>query len=462
MALPDGYKQLAYIQSTGTQYIALSKSPNVIGRLVIDFIPMKSGTRQIPVGSWSSSSGVNYILQHNTSNALDITVTGVTKSNVSGKILTIGARYVYDYNPNGNEITLNGEKYCNTSGYASTTRALYLFASNDSSDGAYCKSSTKVYSLKIYDKSGNLTEDYVPAMRISDSVVGLYDVVQNTFKTNSGTGTFSYGALYDVSIETDPANSGVVTGGGLIPDGGATTIEAIANSGFEFNHFHISEPTHQFLTNYVYDDSNLMVYGATRNWTQVTFTTPAIITRYSGNNATDGSARSWDMTIKGSNDGTTFTDIQTNAMNATGTMDITVSNTTPYKYYRWYFSRYNNTWDTGRYIFSNFKIYGYRDYDTTDNPYTFGVECDTDVTAYFDMANNCRFKVNGEWKYGTMYKKANGEWVTGSVYTKVNGAWETYSNQSVQTLNRALSLLMGNEMSTEDPNVALNIIMKGE
>lgn len=106
------------------------------------------------------------------------------------------------------------------------------------------------------------------------------------------------------------------------------------------------------------DYSNIGVYGATNNWLQVTFANPVKIYRYSGNNASDSSySRSWDMTLKGSNDGTTWTDIQTNNMSATGTNTIDVNVDEAYLYYRWYFSRYNNTYQNGRYLFDNLQIY---------------------------------------------------------------------------------------------------------
>lgn len=37
--------------------------------------------------------------------------------------------------------------------------------------------------------------DLIPAMRDLDSVVGMYDLVSNTFLTNAGSGTFNYGTL---------------------------------------------------------------------------------------------------------------------------------------------------------------------------------------------------------------------------------------------------------------------------
>ena len=52
----------------------------------------------------------------------------------------------------------------------------------------------KLWSAKFYS-SGNMVMDLVPAMRDSDSVVGMYDIVGNTFLTNAGFGTFNYGTL---------------------------------------------------------------------------------------------------------------------------------------------------------------------------------------------------------------------------------------------------------------------------
>lgn len=54
-------------------------------------------------------------------------------------------------------------------------------------------SDTKVYSLKIYDTNNVLIRDLIPCYRISDSEIGMYDLVSQNFFTNSGTGTFSKG-----------------------------------------------------------------------------------------------------------------------------------------------------------------------------------------------------------------------------------------------------------------------------
>lgn len=46
------------------------------------------------------------------------------------------------------------------------------------------------------------------------------------------------------------------------------------------------------------------------------------------------------------------------------------------------------------------------------------------ITLVDAITDNCRFKVNGEWKNAMLYKKINGEWVTGMLRTKVSGSWK--------------------------------------
>ena len=74
---------------------------------------------------------------------------------------------------------------------------VFLFANN--SGGTAASASYRVcnlYSCKMYKDSTleNMVRDFVPCYRKADSVVGLFDLVSNTFFTNAGTGTFTKGA----------------------------------------------------------------------------------------------------------------------------------------------------------------------------------------------------------------------------------------------------------------------------
>ena len=50
-----------------------------------------------------------------------------------------------------------------------------------------------LYYALIYD-GNNLIRQFIPAKRKSDNVVGLYDLVNDTFYTNAGSYNFDYGA----------------------------------------------------------------------------------------------------------------------------------------------------------------------------------------------------------------------------------------------------------------------------
>lgn len=50
----------------------------------------------------------------------------------------------------------------------------------------------KIYSTKVYDDN-ILIRDLVPCYRKSDNVIGMFDLVNNVFYTNAGSGTFLKG-----------------------------------------------------------------------------------------------------------------------------------------------------------------------------------------------------------------------------------------------------------------------------
>jgi hypothetical protein len=69
---------------------------------------------------------------------------------------------------------------------------LHLFGYKSPTD-QHCNTGIyRMYYFKIYD-NGTLVRDFVPVKRNSDNVIGLFDIVNNKFYTNKGTGTFTAG-----------------------------------------------------------------------------------------------------------------------------------------------------------------------------------------------------------------------------------------------------------------------------
>ena len=52
----------------------------------------------------------------------------------------------------------------------------------------------RIYACKIYDENGVKIREFIPCYRKSDSVIGMYDTINQTFYTNAGTGAFTKGS----------------------------------------------------------------------------------------------------------------------------------------------------------------------------------------------------------------------------------------------------------------------------
>ena len=93
---------------------------------------------------------------------------------------------------NKNVYTLDNFTHTFASSTFQSSHNCYIFGVN--ANGSVSSSpSMKLYSFLLYDNE-KLIREFIPCYRKSDSVIGLYDIVNNVFYTNSGTGTFSKGA----------------------------------------------------------------------------------------------------------------------------------------------------------------------------------------------------------------------------------------------------------------------------
>ena len=69
---------------------------------------------------------------------------------------------------------------------------VYLFATNTAGTAGFSGGSLKMYYCKIWIED-KLVRDYIPCYRIADNAVGFYDLVEQKFYTNMGTGNFTAG-----------------------------------------------------------------------------------------------------------------------------------------------------------------------------------------------------------------------------------------------------------------------------
>ena len=201
--LPNEYQEVEYIESTGTQYIDTGVAPtnktNI--KLDIEFISGESN-KWIPLiaerTKVSAHSGYSAIfgiwINSNTKeialNYADIDTAGITGTNGSG-------RHVYSNIENKFYLDNTLIKTFSASSFTSTLN-LYVFALNELHIGStnieIRNCTAKLYELKIYNNS-TLIRDFIPCYRKSDNEIGLYDLVNNVFYTNAGTGVFTMGKI---------------------------------------------------------------------------------------------------------------------------------------------------------------------------------------------------------------------------------------------------------------------------
>ena len=183
VGLPEGYLQLSYIQGSGTQHIDTGFKPNNNTRVVADVESAADGTFAF-FGTRDTETTNAYILWQ-------LSATSVRSD--------YGANQVQQtVDSTENRVVIDKhEAYCmygsipieNESSTFSCANNLLLFTTSTGGTVDERKASAKLYSCKIYDDD-LLIRDFVPVKNESDQV-GLYDLVEEKFYANAGTGAFA-------------------------------------------------------------------------------------------------------------------------------------------------------------------------------------------------------------------------------------------------------------------------------
>lgn len=186
--LPEGYTELEYIESTGTQYIDTGFKPNQDTRVVMDTEVLVRKAQMAFFGSRVSTSSKRYEFITNSSSGDSFYS---PYNNSAQTVISLANNRVY-IDKNKNITYVDGVPVV-TATYATfqTTHNLYLCAINNNGTSGYV-SSVRIYSCQIYD-NGTLVRDFVPCTNASGTV-GLYDMVNGIFYGNAGTGAFTAGA----------------------------------------------------------------------------------------------------------------------------------------------------------------------------------------------------------------------------------------------------------------------------
>lgn len=205
--LVNAYTQLEYLEGTGTQYIDTGANFIYGDEFFFDYMPVSSySDEEKGYGAGGNSSSKNITgggrRANNTKVTMYITSTNVAYSPSLTYTNTIGRRYTEHWTLRS---TFNSTLTDVASGTTYTLSKNSISSSYNSGNSIYfwrdhgaekydAPSAARIYGAWLKRSNGTYAFNFVPARRNSDGVLGLYDTVNGTFKTNIGTGTFLAGS----------------------------------------------------------------------------------------------------------------------------------------------------------------------------------------------------------------------------------------------------------------------------
>ncbi len=222
--------RLEYIQSTGEQYIDLNHVSPTTNKIKIEF--QNAGTESYITNIWGAIDGPTYT----TGRVFDLVYFGTAAKAqyslyVDGVIRSDSADYalkstfnqdnkIHTMEYNGNlEVWFDNKKGIQSKQLALThftpTLNALLFARNTTNGPNLATNGTRIYSFQEKDNNDNWIMNLIPAKRISDKKIGMYDIISNEFYTNT-TGNSFIGNSYVVCTAQSECPPGYYCTDGLI------------------------------------------------------------------------------------------------------------------------------------------------------------------------------------------------------------------------------------------------------
>ncbi len=185
--LPSEYQEVKYIVTSGTQYFNLNETANENYRFEMLF----KTTGSVPTGRgifgyYNGNSTNNFYLYVSSGSIWQF---GYNSYQNIGPTFTTNTSYLVSNNQH--ILTINGVNYnhATVASFSTAPNELWLWNLNG---GSYSGLPLYAYYFKLWN-GNELIRNLVPCYRTSDSVIGMYDTVNDLFYTNAGTGTFTKG-----------------------------------------------------------------------------------------------------------------------------------------------------------------------------------------------------------------------------------------------------------------------------
>ena len=224
--LPEGYTELTYIQSSGTQYIDTGYTAKTNSGISMTYAYTASGNAGIS-GIYTPDSPRKDTLFITTQSGQTATAILLCSqgTNVASDIIPVLNTF---YNAkinylNDNKLVLNDTEIGTQGTNGVDTSSTIILFGRYYSGGTNSYTSARISHCAITEGT-SIVHDFVPAMRNNDSAVGMYDLVTNAFFGNAGTGSFIAGTPVQPT-----------TGSPLVCNVWLCSIEEISKNNFNSN-----------------------------------------------------------------------------------------------------------------------------------------------------------------------------------------------------------------------------------
>ena len=191
--LPSEYQEVAYISADGSQWIDTNVSMDGNYTFIVDgSIP--EGKTGVLINGYQSNSARQGVTYYTGSNKIGYYWFGVGyKENTTLTSVGIDLKKRFQLTQSKDSITLRQNDYVVSNTYSgnTTTNSQHIYLFNTSANANHTNGT--IYWAKILNSSGRVIRNFIPCYRKSDGEIGLYDLVDGIFYTNSGQGTFIKG-----------------------------------------------------------------------------------------------------------------------------------------------------------------------------------------------------------------------------------------------------------------------------
>lgn len=177
--LPSGYKRLEFIASANGAYI----DSGLFGSNTLDFEMVAYSdltSIQAFFGNRVREGQQCYLLLYDKGNnfyQFDVDTSSQHFSKTNNVVAS----------KKGNVLTLNDVSVTQKMNTFTTAQHIYILGLNNNGGVKFNAKGIRIYSLK-FSENGTLIRDYIPARRLSDNKVGMYDKVEGKFYTSAHDG----------------------------------------------------------------------------------------------------------------------------------------------------------------------------------------------------------------------------------------------------------------------------------